>query len=79
MNKNHKYHKSIKPGNCYSTKVVNKDINFALRNWKKQVKTSGILEILKSKQEFEKASIKKRRVKSAAEYKQYIHCLNNQD
>ena len=48
MNKQFKQHKSIVPGNPASTKVVNRDISFAIRNWKKQTKASGILDILKS-------------------------------
>jgi|TARA_R100000734_G_C3203540_1_gene21437 ribosomal protein S21 len=75
MNKQSKHHKSIVPGNAFSTKVIGKDINFAIRNWKKQTKTSGILDILKSKQEFQKASILKRQMLSAAKYKQYIQTL----
>ncbi len=77
MNKHHKYHKSIVPGNAFSTKVINKDINFALRSWKKQIKISGTLDILKSKQEFEKPSITKRRVKNSAIHKQYLQDLKS--
>ena len=75
MNKHYKYHKSIVPGNTHSTKVVNRDINFALRLWKKQIKTSGTLDILKSKQEFEKSSVTQRKIKSAAQYKQFLKTL----
>ena len=77
MNKQIKYHKSIVPGNCKSTKVINRDINFALRSWKKQIKISGTLDILKSKQEFEKPSITKRRVKNSAIHKQYLQDLKS--
>lgn len=75
MNKYQKHHKSIVPGNTNSTKVVNRDINFALRLWKKQVKTSGVLEVIKSKQEFEKSSVTKRKIKSSAQYKQFLKTL----
>ena len=75
MNKHLKQHKSIVPGKSNSTNVVNRDINFAIRNWKKHVKTSGILDILKEKQEFEKNSITKRRILSNAMYKQYLQDL----
>lgn len=76
MNKQFKQHKSIVPGNPASTKVVNRDINFALRNWKKQIKTSGVLDILKTKQEFEKPSVTRKKIKSAAVYKQYLQSLS---
>tara|TARA_A100000172_G_scaffold73232_1_gene54708 strand:+ start:1005 stop:1244 length:240 start_codon:yes stop_codon:yes gene_type:complete len=76
MNKQFKQHKSIVPGNPSSTKVVNRDINFALRNWKKQIKTSGVLDILKTKQEFEKPSVTRKKIKSAAVYKQYLQSLS---
>jgi ribosomal protein S21 len=77
MNKQHKYHKSIVPGNSFSTKVVNKDINFALRSWKKQLKTSNTLDILKEKQEFEKPSVTKRKIKNSAVFNQYIQDLKS--
>ena len=75
MNKQFKQHKTIVPGKSNSTKVVNKDINFAIRNWKKQVKVSGVLDILKTKQEFEKPSITRKRILSAAKHKQYLQSL----
>ena len=76
MNKLFKQHKSIVPGNPASTKVVNRDINFAIRNWKKQIKMSGILDILKTKQEFEKPSVTRKKIKSAAIHKQYLQSLS---
>ena len=76
MNKQFKQHKSIVPGNPASTKVVNRDINFAIRIWKKQTKMSGILDILKTKQEFEKPSVTRKKIKSAAIHKQYLQSLS---
>ena len=76
MNKQFKQHKSIVQGNPASTKVVNRDINFAIRNWKKQTKMSGILDILKTKQEFEKPSVTRKKIKSAAIHKQYLQSLS---
>ena len=76
MNKQFKQHKSIVPGNPASTKVVNRDINFAIRNWKKQTKMSFILDILKTKQEFEKPSVTRKKIKSAAIHKQYLQSLS---
>ncbi len=77
MNKQHKYHKSIVPGNSFSTKVINKDINFALRSWKKQLKVSNTLDTLKEKQEFEKPSVTKRKIKNSAIFNQYIQDLKS--
>jgi ribosomal protein S21 len=77
MNKQHKYHKSIVPGNSFSTKVINKDINFALRSWKKQLKISNTLDTLKEKREFEKPSVTKRKIKNSAIFNQYIQDLKS--
>jgi len=77
MNKQHKYHKSIVPGNSFSTKVINKDINFALRYRKKQHKVSNTLDTLKEKQEFEKPSVTKRKIKNSAIFNQYIQDLKS--
>ncbi len=75
MNKQLKHHKSIVPGNSNSTKVINRDINFALRLWKKQVKSSDSINKIRSLQEYEKPSITKRKNKQAAIYKQKISDL----
>jgi len=77
MNKQHKHHKSIVPGNSFSTKVINKDINFALRSWKKQLKISNTLDTLKEKREFEKPSVTKRKIKNSAIFNQYIQDLKS--
>jgi ribosomal protein S21 len=78
MNKQFKQHKSIVPGKSNSTKVVNKDINFAIRNWKKQIKISGVLDILKTKQEFIKPSVTKKQILDSAKYKQYLQSLREE-
>ena len=75
MNKQLKHHKSIVPGKSNSTKVINRDINFALRLWKKQIKSSDVLGKIKSLQEHEKPSITKRREKQNAVYRQMISDL----
>ena len=82
MNKKMKRQKSILPGalgvRVIKTKQHPKgDINFALRSWKKQIKVSGRLDILKTKQEFEKPSITKRRVRNSAIHKQYLQDLKS--
>ena len=77
MSKKNKAHLSIVPGNTMSTKVVGNDINFALRMWKKQTKSAGILETLKSRKEYVKPSSIKREKLNAAKYKQKIFDLKN--
>ena len=77
MSKKNKSHLSIVPGNTMSTKVIGKDINFALRTWKKQIKSADILEILKSKKEYTKQSVIKRKQLIDAKYKQKISDLRN--
>ena len=79
MNKHHKSHKSIVPGNSFSTKVVNKDINFALRMWNKKLKDSDILTQLKDKKEYLKPSVINRATKINAVYMQKIKDLHADD
>ena len=60
---------SIVPGNGNAVKVLGKgpkDIEHALRLWKKNVKESNVIENLKSKMEYEKPTTKKRRLKNDA-------------
>ncbi len=77
MNKQIKHHKSIIPGKTNSVKVINRDINFALRLWKKQLKNVDALNKIKNLKEFEKPSVVKRRQKQAAIYKQKISDMYN--
>ena len=77
MSKKNKSHSSIVPGNTMATKVIGKDINFALRTWKKQTKSANILETLKSKKEYTKPSVIKRKQLIDARYKQKISDLRN--
>ena len=44
--------KSIIPGHSIGSSVVGKDINFALRNWKRKLKSADTLHILKDKKDF---------------------------
>lgn len=61
MNKKQKAHQSVIPGNGLSTQVVESDISYALKTWKRKVKQSGILDELKDRKEFEKPSVSRRR------------------
>jgi ribosomal protein S21 len=68
MSKKIKQHQSIIPGHNAGAKVVNNDINFALRTWKRKIKSSNILNILKDKKEFIKPSVIKRKQLNRAKY-----------
>lgn len=61
MNKKQKAHQSVIPGNGLATQVVESDISYALKTWKRKVKQSGILDELKDRKEFEKPSVSRRR------------------
>jgi small subunit ribosomal protein S21 len=79
MNKKLKQHQSIIPGHSIGASVVGKDINFALRNWKRKLKSADTLNILKDKKEFIKPSVTKRQQMIQASYKQRMQSLNDQD
>ena len=76
MSKKQKQHQSIIPGHATGAKVVNKDINFALRTWKRKVKSSNNLNILKEKQEYIKPSFLHRQKMISATYKQKLRSLD---
>lgn len=61
MNKKQKAHQSVISGNGLATQVVESDISYALKTWKRKVKQSGILDELKDRKEFEKPSVSRRR------------------
>ena len=46
MNKKLKQHQTIIPGHSIGSSVVGKDINFALRNWKRKLKDFRDLQLL---------------------------------
>ncbi len=75
MNKKQKYHQSVLPGTTSGSKVVNRDINFALRMWKKKLKESDVLNDVKSRKEFIKPSVIKRMQMNNAVYMQQIRDL----
>ena len=79
MSKKQKQHLSIAPGHGIGAKVVEKDINFALRIWKRKLKESDVLVNLKEGREFLKPSVKKRKQKIAAIYTQKIKDLHADD
>lgn len=78
INKKLKLHQSIVPGHAIAAAVVDRDLNFALRTWKRKLKSSEILTQLKEKQEYNKPSRNKRENKRNAVYKQKMEMLNEQ-
>ncbi len=78
MNKKQKYHQSVVPGGGTSVNVVNRDINFALRIWKRKLKNADILDKLKDNREYTKPSIIKRKQKTKAVYIQKIRAAEEQ-
>ena len=75
MNKREKQHKTILPGNGNAVNVVNKDLSFALRNFKRKIKESRILDNFKQQQNYTKPSIKRRAQINKAKYIQQIKHL----
>ena len=77
MNKHQKQHQSIVPGNATAINVVNRDLGFALRTWKRKVKDAGVLEYVKDNRTFTKPSVKRRDMISKAKYSQKMQDLQN--
>ncbi len=77
MNKRQKQHKTIVPGNGNAVSIVDKDLNFALRNFKRKIKESKILEKYKDKKEFIKKSVKRKNQVNRAKYIQKIKDMQN--
>jgi small subunit ribosomal protein S21 len=80
MNKKQKQHLTTVPGNPLAVNVTGtqrEDLAFALKAWKRKVKSSGILEAVKDRKEFEKPSVRKRKQLQAAKFLQKIKDLNS--
>lgn len=78
MNKKQKHHQSVVPGSGTSVNVINRDLNFALRIWKRKLKTADILTAVKDRREYTKPSIIKRKQKTKAVYIQKIRTAEEQ-
>jgi ribosomal protein S21 len=80
MNKNQKHHQSITPGvgvKVVSTKRFPKgDIEFALRKFKKEIKSSGKMQQLKDNRYFTPKSETKRKQVERARYFQQLDSKN---
>ena len=80
MNKKQKQHQTTVAGNPLAVNVIGtarEDLAFALKTWKRKVKTSGVLEKVKDRREFIKPSVKKRKQLQAAQFRQRIKDLNS--
>ena len=77
MNKRQKQHKTIVSGNGNAVSVVDRDLGFALRTFKRKVKESKILEHYKDKKEFIKKSVKRKNQVNRAKYIQKIKDMQN--
>ena len=69
----------IIPGRYKAAKVVNGNIEAALKFWKRQVKESGVLQEVKDRKEFIKPSAVKRKQKMDAIRKEYIRRIRSVD
>jgi ribosomal protein S21 len=72
MSKKKREFLSISPGNPTGVDVVDGDINYALRVWKRNVKDSGIMYELYKRRDYTKPTTARRKVKLDAIYKQRI-------
>ncbi len=69
----------IIPGRFKAAKVINGNIEAALKFWKRQVKESNVLQEVKDRKEFIKPSAVKRKQKMDAIRKEYIRRIRSTD
>ncbi len=69
----------IVPGRFKAAKVINGNIEAALKFWKRQVKESNVLQEVKDRKEFIKPSAVKRKQKMDAIRKEYIRRIRSTD
>ena len=69
----------IIPGRFKAAKVINGNIEAALKFWKRQMKESEVLQELKDRKEFIKPSAVKRKQKMDAIRKEYIRRIRSTD
>ena len=80
MNKRYKKvrkEQMIVPGRFKAAKVINGNIEAALKFWKRQVKESNVLQEVKDRKEFIKPSAVKRKQKMDAIRKEYIRRIRS--
>ena len=69
----------IIPGRFKAAKVINGNIEAALKFWKRKVKESNVLQEVKDRKEFIKPSAVKRKQKMDAIRKEYIRRIRSTD
>ncbi len=69
----------IIPGKFKAAKVINGNIEAALKFWKRQVKESNVLQEVKDRKEFIKPSAIKRKQKMDAIRAEYIRRIRSND
>ena len=69
----------IIPGRFKAAKVINGNIEAALKFWKRQVKESNVLQEVKDRKEFIKPYAVKRKQKMDAIRKEYIRRIRSAD
>ena len=69
----------IIPGKFKAAKVINGNIEAALKFWKRQVKDSNVLQEVKDRKEFIKPSAIKRKQKMNAIRAEYIRRIRSAD
>jgi len=79
MSKKQKHHKSIVSGTPSAVAVVDGDISFALRSFKRKMKQLGVLDALKENRTFTKPSVKRRAQLINAKYMQKIRDMHQYD
>ena len=80
MSKKQKQHQQVVPGNALAINVIGtarEDLGFALKAWKRKIKSSGIIEEVKDRKEYIKPGIKKRKQLQNAVFMQYVKDLHN--
>jgi small subunit ribosomal protein S21 len=79
MNKKQKQHKTTVPGNSSAVKVLGttkEDLGYALKTWKRKIKSSGVLEKVKDNKTYEKPSVVRRAQLISARYLQHVKDLH---
>ena len=72
MNKKQKLHQTIVPGNGLGVRVVDRDLGYALKQFKRRVKKSGVLQKTFDRKEFIKPSVINRAERSKEAFIQQI-------
>lgn len=78
MSKQTKELLSIVPGSPIGAQVVDGDLSYAIRVWKRSLKNDGRLKEIYERQEYVKPSARRRKTKQTAIYRQRMN-LNETD